>query len=297
MQASIRTAAITMALIVGLPALGFAQGTYSGKAVYGRFGPRVLGETLQSPVVRTDRGIARDAYGDFLGRNRDYPGALFSSTPRPTRAQAPAAPAQGPALAPEQAPEAPAGPDQWLRSRGPGAEAAPEAPEGSAPSESGVPPSAGGRVAPAAAPVVAVTFGPTQSGPSPAEDIATMLQRTRRISRQSSIRVIVRNETAILRGEVATPHDQERAGGSVPDECRCRQGPHLRGAMNGSGWRSSLLIPRVFIRTIDSLVRTHVVRVKLERAYREMAHDEIRERDALDFIEATLEVEGAHKVP
>jgi osmotically-inducible protein OsmY len=58
---------------------------------------------------------------------------------------------------------------------------------------------------------VAVSFGPSQPGPSPAEDIATVLQRTRRISRQSSIRVIVQNETAILRGEVATVHERDLA--------------------------------------------------------------------------------------
>lgn len=54
-----------------------------------------------------------------------------------------------------------------------------------------------------------------------------------------------------------------------------------------------MLTPRVFTRIIESLVRTHVVDVKLERAYREMAQEEIRERDALDFIEATVEVERA----
>jgi hypothetical protein len=242
-QTPIRIAAITMAWIVGLPALGFAQGTYSGKVVYGRFGPRVLGETLQSPVVRTDRGIVRDAYGDFLGRNRDYAGSIFSSTPRPMRAQAPAAPAPGPELAPEQAPGAPAGPDQWLRSRGPGAEAAPEVPAGSAPSESGVPPSAGGRVAPVAAPPVAVSFGPSEPAPSPAEDVSTVLQRTRRISRQSSIRVIVQDDTAILRGEVATVHERELA------ENLARLEPGIWGVKNELVVRSPANIAAAKVRT------------------------------------------------
>jgi hypothetical protein len=39
---------------------------------------------------------------------------------------------------------------------------------------------------------------------------------------------------------------------------------------------------------IESLVRPHVVDVSLDRAYREMAQDEIAERDALEFIEATV---------
>ena len=38
---------------------------------------------------------------------------------------------------------------------------------------------------------------------------------------------------------------------------------------------------------IESLVRPHVVDVSLDRAYREMAQDEARERDALEFAEAT----------
>jgi hypothetical protein len=210
MRTTIRIAAITMVLVVGLPALGFAQGTYSGKVVYGRFGPRVLGETLQSPVVRTDRGIARDAYGDFLGRSRDYPGAMFNNTPRPMTSEPLIAPVPGPALVPETLPEAPGGPDQWLRSRGPGSETLPEAPAEPRP-ESGVPPNSGGRFTPAPAPMVAITFAPSLPARSPADGIAKMLQGAPQIGKRSSIRVIVQNETAILRGEVATPHDRELA--------------------------------------------------------------------------------------
>ena len=39
---------------------------------------------------------------------------------------------------------------------------------------------------------------------------------------------------------------------------------------------------------IESLVRPHVVDVNLEHAYRDMSQDETRERDALEFIEATV---------
>jgi hypothetical protein len=74
-----------------------------------------------------------------------------------------------------------------------------------------VPPNAGGRVAPAAALLVAVSFAPSQPARSPADGIAAVLQGAPQIGKRSSIRVFVQNETAILRGEVATPHDRELA--------------------------------------------------------------------------------------
>jgi len=39
---------------------------------------------------------------------------------------------------------------------------------------------------------------------------------------------------------------------------------------------------------IESLVRPHVVKSSLESAYREMALDEAREREALEWSEATM---------
>jgi hypothetical protein len=41
-------------------------------------------------------------------------------------------------------------------------------------------------------------------------------------------------------------------------------------------------------RFIESLVRPHVVGTDLDNAYREMAQDEAREREALKWAEATL---------
>jgi predicted CopG family antitoxin len=41
-------------------------------------------------------------------------------------------------------------------------------------------------------------------------------------------------------------------------------------------------------RFIESLVRPHVVREDLVAAYREMAEDEAREQDALEWSEATV---------
>ena len=40
---------------------------------------------------------------------------------------------------------------------------------------------------------------------------------------------------------------------------------------------------------IESLVRPHVIGTELESAYRQMAQDEDREAQALDWAEATLE--------
>ena len=39
---------------------------------------------------------------------------------------------------------------------------------------------------------------------------------------------------------------------------------------------------------IESLVRPHVVKSNLESAYREMALDEVRETEALEWAEATM---------
>ncbi len=41
-------------------------------------------------------------------------------------------------------------------------------------------------------------------------------------------------------------------------------------------------------RFIESLVRPHVVRKDLVAAYREMAEDEVREQEALEWAEATV---------
>ena len=41
-------------------------------------------------------------------------------------------------------------------------------------------------------------------------------------------------------------------------------------------------------RFIESLVRPHVIGKELEAAYREMAKDEAREAEALDWVEATI---------
>jgi hypothetical protein len=197
----------TLAWAAGGVETARAQVDYSGKVVHGMFGPRILGETLQSPVQRVERGIARDAYGDFVGINRAYSGRRFPEA-RPRIPAIEPAPAQ-----PEAPPEIQPLPDEWLRTRQSGAEAIPspwtidaETPESSSLRGPGrTPGRAGG-------PAVLVAFpaGPPASDPFAAR-IAATLERATRIKRLSPIRVTVANETAILRGRVATSQDRELA--------------------------------------------------------------------------------------
>lgn len=46
--------------------------------------------------------------------------------------------------------------------------------------------------------------------------------------------------------------------------------------------------PRKISRFIEDLVRPHVMKVKLESAYKRMAQDEARETQALEWSEATV---------
>jgi len=46
--------------------------------------------------------------------------------------------------------------------------------------------------------------------------------------------------------------------------------------------------PRKISKFVEELVRPHVVKHKLESAYKEMAKDRAREKEALEWSEATL---------
>ena len=215
---------IALMLVIGGAGTAPAQGTYSGKSVYGMFGPRVLGQTLQSPVERKDRGIARDSYGDFLGRNQSYSGMRFPEV-RPRSREAvpapvspgremlpPAAPGPTPPPTPEQAPESGPRPEEWLRSPTSESEAPPESPmiELSFPESSWVPGARGGAPKPGwGASVVGYSSRPAMDPFS--NRIASMLEGTARLKKRSPIRVDVVGETAILRGRVATRQDRELA--------------------------------------------------------------------------------------
>jgi hypothetical protein len=46
--------------------------------------------------------------------------------------------------------------------------------------------------------------------------------------------------------------------------------------------------PRKTSKFVEALVRPHVIKHELESAYKNMAKDEVREKEALDWSEATL---------
>ena len=54
--------------------------------------------------------------------------------------------------------------------------------------------------------------------------------------------------------------------------------------------------PRRISKFVQELVRPHVVRPNLESAYAEMAKDKKREKEALEWAEATLQ-DIAHETP
>jgi len=192
-----------------------AEESAAGKVVYGMFGPRVLGQTLQSPVQRPDRGIARDAYGNFLGVNRAYSGRRFpepgvrSFAPEPVPIlREPETPRE-----PEIPPERPSTPDEWLRTEGGEAEASPsprridEGVSDSASLDQGV---ARGRFSGARNVMASLPSDVTVADPL-AGRIARLLERMPQIMKRSPIRVTVVGETAILRGRVASSRDRELA--------------------------------------------------------------------------------------
>lgn len=203
-----------------------AQGTYSGKTVYGLFGPRVLGETLQSPVQRQQpqRGIARDPYGDFVGRNPSYAGSRFPEAraraseappapiPPPRELNPPAEfPSEMPSL-PEPTPESAPLPDEWLRSPRSQFDVVPP----SQPAEPDSTDSSWLRLPNGSADAgwAARTAGYSPSLPAMdpfSARIASMLQHTVQIKTRTPIRVDVVGETAVLRGRVATKQDRELA--------------------------------------------------------------------------------------
>lgn len=187
----------------------WAQYGYSDKVVYGMFGPRVLGQTLQSPVQRPDRGIARDVYGDFLGVNRAYSGRRFPEA-RPRHPTVDSVPVP---LPPQVEPEAQPVPDEWLRteSSGAGVDPWPWTIDAEEPDSSSL---RGPRRTPGNPGATAVLVGLPSGAPASdpfARRIAAVLESTNRIKKLSPIHVTVVNETAILRGRVASVQDRDLA--------------------------------------------------------------------------------------
>lgn len=149
-----------------------------------------------------------------------WPGAVATPVPEPRQVQPlPAMPGGGeasprmirgvPAAVP--VPAAPAGPDQWLRTMGgmtppPTAGSSPTAPAATA---------ASSPAAPAASPPprpmpppIQLGFAPPRSFEDPAAAVAQLIGRVSQIEKRSTITVAVENETAVLRGRVATERDR-----------------------------------------------------------------------------------------
>lgn len=204
------------------------------REVHGLFGDRTLGQML-SPRPDTLRGgIVTGPNGEFLGRGRSegmrfpnmpwhYPSVVATAGPVPARFPAERSlmsgwPAdQRPAVPEPVAPPLPAPPAPL-----------PAEPSGTPPAEQwfGAPPlestSAAVRPArvsspmfavaePAQPAVRAVSFGAPAPGGGAAAAVSEMIRRSDGIRKLSPIHVTVQNETAILRGQVATEHDRQLA--------------------------------------------------------------------------------------
>ena len=220
---------MVLAVAAGLPHVGRSQeGGYSGRVVHGMFGPRLIGQPIQSLADRrVERGIVRDEYGNFVGRGRPTNGRMFSLTPRPNYNRPPVAPPPprepAPPWVPQEAegppepfepsvPELPTGPDQWLRTPASGGEGASPVPPAAAPPAA--PPSAPGNGGAARPPLTrpVVLASPTAAPPETAgSHLARILQRVPSIRQAGPIQVIMENQTAVLRGRVATAADRELA--------------------------------------------------------------------------------------
>lgn len=223
---------MVLAIAAGLPDWGRSQeGGYSGRVVHGMFGPRIIGQPIQSLADRrVERGIIRDDYGNFLGRGRPTNGRMFSLTPRPSYNRPPATPppapeparelipqeVEGPAEQPgPSVPEAPSGPDRWLRTEGAVEEtkppASPAATPPAGPSSSAPSPTTGGAARPIRGSPVVLATPDHRSAQAPGGHLVRILQRIPPIRQGGPIQVIMDNDTAILRGRVATVADRELA--------------------------------------------------------------------------------------
>ena len=202
------------------------------------FGDRTLGQVVSPRPGALRGGIVTGPAGQFLGRGRSdgmqFPAMPWQSsagqeagrelTPRfpaeqglerwlsrPVLTQPlpaateeiPASPQAASASRPAVSqPDAPPRPEQWFRAPATDAFGAPAVP-------SRVSPTAGAAGAMVRPPVIAVGFEASSPDDSPAATVADMIRRNDRIQQISPISVTLRNETAILRGRVATEHDRQ----------------------------------------------------------------------------------------
>lgn len=225
---------LVMGTVLGITCRASGQDIYGN--VHGMFGDRVMGQTL-SPTARSNLrgGIVKGPSGEFLGRGRiegmrfpdmpwQYPVGVqplpdvqprsfvniipWGLLPRPlplragessvsegeTRAAVPRE------VEPQPAPQ----PEQWFRE--PTSEStSPGTPAG----ESSVSPAASGAgyaaVVPARRIAVAVSPGAVGAEATAASSLNGQIQRL------SQVTIVMENDTAVLRGQVAAEHDRQLA--------------------------------------------------------------------------------------
>jgi len=119
----------------------------------------------------------------------------------------------GPAMIPELR-ATPAGPDQWLRTMGgmapvPAGVSLPAAPAATAVSSPAAPAAAPSPRSPRPMPPpIQLGFVPPRSFEDPGAAVARLIGRISQIEKRSTITVSLENETAVLRGRVATERDR-----------------------------------------------------------------------------------------
>lgn len=227
---------LAIAGLAASPFGAFAQGLYGN--VRGRFGERTLGQTLSPKPRQFGGGIVTGPAGEFVGRGRlegmrfpdmpwQYPVGVerfpnvrprsfaeaipWGLVPRPQPPRPGQLPPETPPLPPPTTtePTAPTTepaptplPEQWLRE--------PSPPEGSgAPAPRPSPASGAGSVLPRQS--VAIGSGAARPATGSGPQVAEAIQRSPQIRKLSPIAVTVENETATLRGKVATEHDRQLA--------------------------------------------------------------------------------------
>jgi hypothetical protein len=239
MRSSLLFLCVVIGGVAGGPPRAQAQGMYGN--VHGRFGDRTLGETLSPKPSRFGGGIVTGPAGEFLGRGR-VEGMRFSDMPwqypvgverfpgveprsfvdaipwglvprplPPRPGQSPSEPEVAPLPATpgpseiEPAPRVEPQPEQWFRT--PSASGGTGAP---APRPSAVQAPSGDSSA-ARAPILEAGFVATQPAGRPEASVADVIRRSDQIRKLSPITVTMQDETAILRGRVATENDRQLA--------------------------------------------------------------------------------------
>jgi hypothetical protein len=197
-----------------------ARGQGGPVPVHGLFGDRVLGGTTGPRPSPLRGGIMTDPVGQFLGRGRSeglqfpnmpwqYPvaaeplggGRSGPSEPAIFERRQPPVPPSPPSPVPTEE-AAPPPPAQWFRTPSTGAASTRALPKAASPVFVAA-------VSPVQLTSIEVELDPPTRAGHPAALVADMIRRNQRIQKLSPITVSLDNETAILRGRVATEHDRQ----------------------------------------------------------------------------------------